>query len=548
MNQLACCLKRVVLLLFLPLLLLTGTPLSAQNPSGAANPAPIGKALKKKVSARKVPRELEQITPELMARHIGFLASDSMKGRNTPSPELDQAAEYIAAEFSSLGIGPVGGVRFQEVPLHTKSLDQQGCLFTMTRDGETRDFKLRTDYTPFDLTADTLVQAPLVFAGYGITAPEYGYDDYRDLDVKGEIVLVMKHEPGEKDSLSRFDGVKETRHSLMATKMENARNHGAAGLLLVTDPLNHLLLTPQGYPWPGLSKFLPSDNIPVELNHGMDLIPFVQVGEPVLKALFGSVDSLRNLQRRIDATLTPASFTFPDTEVRLRTALTFNPLTARNVVGLIEGRHPRLKQEVVVVGAHYDHVGFLKKPKAGEDPIFNGADDNASGTAGVLAIARAFAAAKKKPARSILFILFAGEELGLYGSKHYCDHPLIPLDKSVVMLNLDMISRNGSDTLQISGLRFNPDLAQILLEETENSGLQNFPEGEDLFSRSDHYNFFRKGVSGVNITTGLHGDYHKVSDDPASVDSGKAARVAALVYRVARRIAGDDLYLKTVRP
>ncbi|HNQ37563.1 MAG TPA: hypothetical protein PKJ58_06355 [Prolixibacteraceae bacterium] len=123
MNQLACCLKRVVLLLFLPLLLLTGTPLSAQNPSGAANPAPIGKALKKKVSARKVPRELEQITPELMARHIGFLASDSMKGRNTPSPELDQAAEYIAAEFSSLGISPVGGVRFQEVPLHTKSLD-----------------------------------------------------------------------------------------------------------------------------------------------------------------------------------------------------------------------------------------------------------------------------------------------------------------------------------------------------------------------------------------------------------------------------------------
>ena len=518
-------LKRVFPLLIAGLLFFQGIPLSAQ----------------------KSDRGLRRITPELMERHIGFLASDEMKGRKTPSPELDRAAQYLADEMASLGIAPVGGIRFQEVPLHTKNLDQEGCLFSITREGKTNSFRLKTDYTPFDLTADTLVQGSLVFAGYGITAQEYGYDDYRDIDVRGKIVLVMKHEPGEKDALSRFDGLKETRHSLAATKMENARNHGAAGILLVTDPLNHMLLTPQGYPWPGLSKFLPSDNLPIELNQNCDLIPFVQVGESVLKALFGSVDSLRNIQRRIDTLLTPHSFEFPGTEIRLRTALSVNHFTAKNVVGMIEGRKRRLKDEVVVIGAHYDHVGSLTQFKEGEDNIFNGADDNASGTAGVLAVAGALATGKK-PARSILFILFAGEELGLYGSRHYCENPLVPLEQSVVMLNMDMISRNGNDTLQLSGLKYNPDLAAILLEEAEKTELRNYPEGEDHFQQSDHFNFFRKGVSSINITTGLHTDYHKVSDDPASVDPAKAAKVAALVYRVARRIAGNDIRLKTVNP
>lgn len=495
------------------------------------------------LSAQKTSKALARITPELMEQHINYLASDSMKGRNTPGPELDKAAEYIAAEFSSLGISGVNGIRFQEIPLHTKTLDQEGCRFSITREGITKSFRLKTDYTPFDLTADTLVRSSLVFAGYGITAPEYDYDDYKDIEVKGKIVLVMKHEPGEKDSTSRFDGLKETTHSLLATKVRNARLHGAAGVLLVTDPLNHLLLTPQGYPWPGLSKFLPGDNLPVELAPDEELLPFVQVGETVVKALFGSIDSLKNIQRQIDATLAPLSFEIPQIMCELRTALTFDLLTARNVVGMIEGRDKKLKKEYVVIGGHYDHVGFRKNAKEGEDAIFNGADDNASGTAGVMAVARAFASMKKKPSRSVLFILFAGEELGLYGSKYFCSNPMIPLDKTVVMLNLDMISRNGSDTIQISGMKQNPDLAKILLEESEKSGLKNFPESEDLFSRSDHYNFFKKGISAVDISSGLHADYHKVSDDPDSVDPTKAASIAKMVFNTAWRLAGNKIYL-----
>jgi len=496
------------------------------------------------LSAQKTEKALARITPELMEQHINYLASDSMKGRNTPSPELDKAADYIAAEFTSLGIAPVGALRFQEIPLHTKNLNQEGCLFSITREGKTKSFRLKTDYTPFDGTADTLVRSSVVFAGYGITAPEYDYDDYRDLNVKGKIVLVMKHEPGEKDSTSRFDGLKETTHSLLATKVSNARLHGAAGVLLVTDPLNHMLLTPQGYPWPGLSKFLPDSNLPVEMSSEKELLPFIQVGETVIRILFGSVDSLKNIQQSIDVSLAPRSFEFLETACELKTALTYEHLTARNVVGMIEGRDKKLKNEYVVIGGHYDHVGFRKNAKEGEDPIFNGADDNASGTAGVLAVARAFTAMKKRPSRSILFILFAGEELGLYGSKYFCSNPMIPLDKTVVMLNLDMISRNGSDTIQISGMKQNPDLAGILLEESEKSGLKNFPESEDLFSRSDHYNFFKKGISAVDISSGLHADYHKVSDDPDSVDPAKAASIAKMAFNAAWRISKMKGYLK----
>jgi Zn-dependent M28 family amino/carboxypeptidase len=205
-----------------------------------------------------------------------------------------------------------------------------------------------------------------------------------------------------------------------------------------------------------------------------------------------------------------------------------------------------MKKEYVAIGAHYDHVGYNKKHQEGEDYIFNGADDNASGTAGVLAVAKAFATQKTKPERSVIFILFAGEELGLYGSAYYCDHPLLPLDKTVVMLNMDMISRNGSDTLQLDGIAQNPDLSKILLKEAGRLKLRNFPSSEDLFKRSDHYNFFKKGISAMDITSGLHKDYHTVRDNPGSVDPEKAATISKMIFTTARTVANEKRYLKIV--
>jgi hypothetical protein len=498
------------------------------------------------IFSQNLKKGLRQITPELLEQHIGFLASDSLKGRNTPSPGLDQAADYIAGQFASMGIQKINGSWFQNIPLITKNLDIDKCLFRLTKGEESKTFSLKTDYIPFEMTADTMVKSSLVFTGYGITAPEFNYDDYKGLDVRGKIVLVMKHEPGEKDSTSLFNGKIDTKHSLINTKVENAMNHGAIGLLVITDPLNHMLITPQGYPWPGLSKFLPQDNLPVELLTKEDQIPVVQIGDAVVKFLFGSLDSLKNIQKRIDKSYTPSSFQLVHSECDLATRLNITGYSAKNVIGILEGRDAELKKEYVVIGGHYDHVGFMKKHKDGEDYIYNGADDNASGTAGVLAIAKAYASMKTKPERSVVFILFAGEELGLFGSKYYCENPLFPVEKTVAMMNLDMISRNGHDTLQLDGLKQNPDMAEIISKEAKKMKFINIEGDEDLFKRSDHYNFFKKGISAMDITSGLHNDYHSVRDNPDSVDPEKAARISALTFKTSWIIANEKKYLKTV--
>lgn len=498
------------------------------------------------ISGKNTKKGLSVITPELLRQHIDFLASDSLKGRNTPSPELELAADYIAKEFAALGIRPVQNSWFQPVPIISRNLDIDRCQLAITLGDQKKNFRLKTDYNPFEMTADTVVASSLVFAGYGITAPEYQYDDYDGVDVRGKIVLIMKHEPGEKDTASCFNGIRETRHSQTSVKLENAMKHGAIGLMIVTDPLNHMLLNPQGHPWPALSSFMTQDNLPVEMKDGKRTIPCIQVGETVVKALFGSVDSLRSIQKSIDQSLKPRSFEVPASGCLLQTALKITRYPVNNVIGILEGSDPVLKNEFVVIGGHYDHVGVQKVQRQGEDNIFNGADDNASGTAGVLAVAKAFSAMNKRPARSVVFILFAGEEKGLFGSQHYCDHPVVPLDKSVVMLNLDMISRNGADTLQLDGLAYNPDLASILMSEARKLNLRNYPGEEDLFKRSDHYNFYRKGVSAINITSGLHSDYHTVRDNPDSVDPAKAALISRLIFKTAWKIAGEPIYLKTV--
>lgn len=491
------------------------------------------------IYSQKVNQGLKQITPELLKQHIDYLASDSMKGRDTPSPELDLAADYIAKEFEKLGVKRVNGSYFQNITFCTKDLDVTNSQLKISLGDSSKEFNLKTDYTPFEPTANASVDAQIVFAGYGITAPEYNYDDYKDIDVRGKIVLIMKHEPAEKEMNSPFLGDKETAHSYLKTKFENARKHGAVGLLLVTDPLNHVSLSPQGYMWPSLTNFIREEDIPLELCLEVPAIPLAQVGENVIKYLFGSIDSLKHIQMRIDQKNVPQSFLMTNANCQLATKLIVHDVTAKNVVGFIEGRNRKLKNEIVIVGGHYDHIGFMARHRKGEDYIFNGADDNASGTVGVMATAKAFTSMKDKPKRSVLFILFAGEEKGLYGSYYYCIRPLFPLGKTVAMLNMDMISRNGNDSIEVEGEKINPDLAKIVREENESVGLKIVEPKEDLFARSDQFNFFRRDITAIGLTSGLHKDYHTVNDEPQRVNSFKAARITQLVFRTAWFIAND---------
>jgi len=493
-------------------------------------------------------KQLGIITPELMLQHIGYLASDSLKGRNTPSPGLEMAAKYIAGQFEKMGILGFNGSYFQPLPLQRVNLGADNEL-AVVRNGATETFSIKRDYIPFENTADKGTEGSLVFAGYGITAPEYNFDDYAGLDVKDKIVLVMRHEPGEEDSASVFKGRESTRYSFIEEKTRIAREHGAAGLIVVTDPLNHVILRPTGFPWPSLSKIIPKEASPMVMaGESGDAIPVVHAGEKLIGLLFGSVDSLRNIQTRIDKGLKTESFAFDDTKVRLKTSLDIEPQPTANVVGFIEGSDPVLRDEVLVVGAHYDHVGTLSGGKEGEDVIFNGADDNASGTAGVMAIAKAFAAAKKKPLRSVLFVLFTGEEKGLYGSRYYVKQPLMPLEKTVAMINLDMIGRAKGDTVQAIGAGRSKALLEALNEANKQTGLKLSNVEELDFGGSDHAPFLGKNIPVVFFFTGIHEDYHQVSDEVEKIRADKAAQVARLAFILAWNTANDNRYYTLDNP
>jgi hypothetical protein len=498
-------------------------------------------------SQKNVEYGSKQITPQLIKSYVDYLASDKLLGRDTPSSELDTAANFIASQLKQFGVKPVNGSYFQNIPFCSRDLDVKNCLLRICLGEETKEFNLKNDYVPFEPTANSSVTSAIVFAGYGITAKEYNYDDYKDIDVNGKIVLILKHEPGEKDSRSPFLGYQETRYSNPTYKFENAINHGAIAVILVTDPLNHPMLTPQGYPWSSLSSSISKDDAPFDLCFSKLSIPLIQVGEKVIQFLFGSVNSLKNIQQRIDQTLVPQSFLLFNSKCELATKLNINEKFAKNVVGFIEGSNRRLRKEVVVVGGHYDHIGYVTRHGLSQDFIFNGADDNASGTAGVLAIAKAMISIKQKPKRSILFILFAGEEKGLYGSEYYCNNPLYPLNKTVAMFNLDMISRNGIDTLNIEGEKQDPDLAKIVIGENTKIGLKVVEPEEDLFTRSDQYNFYLKNISVIGFTSGLHKDYHTLKDKPQSINPRKATLITQLAFRTIWIVANEKKHYAVLR-
>lgn len=480
------------------------------------------------------------ISEALLQKYIFYLASDSLMGRDTPSPGLDSAAVYIANEFKRYGLRPINESYFQTVKMGKISLGKENHLNTRIK-GKEKKYEIKNDFTPFEMTANKEVNAPVVFVGYGIDAPEYNYNDYEGIDVKGKIVFILRHEPGEEDKESIFEGKKATDYSEVSQKVNIAINKGAAGVLIAQDPLNHGILSPRGFPWPSLSKLIPQDALPLSLLlDEKEKVPVVQVGEEVIADLFGSVDKLKDIQIGIDKTLKPFSFEFKDFSISLKTETEFVDHSAKNVVGLLTGSDPNLKEELLVIGAHYDHVGFIKKHTDDEDYIFNGADDNASGTSGMMSIAAAFSKMNQKPKRSVLFIAFAGEEKGLFGSKYYVQNPLLPLEKTIAMLNLDMIGRNSTDSIYIEAADRSPELKLINEEENKEIGFALLYPNKTGLGGSDHANFLKKNIPALFYFSGMHPDYHKVGDNPDRINYAKAVKAARLAWRTAWRISNDN--------
>jgi hypothetical protein len=474
-----------------------------------------------------------------MKDHVYYLASDAMKGRNTPSPGLDSSAAYIAREFRSYGIKPVGSDNsfYQKFNILRTSLAETNQLILKTEAGET-EFEIKYDFVPLHNTANRkLVDLPVLFAGYGISAPEFGYDDYATVDVQGKVAFIFTGEPQKTDTTSVFDGSKETDHSKLRVKIENAMDHGALGLLLVSTPDRRFRRPPNS--WPSLLRYAPESAVPLSLEQKAEqLIVCMQLGRESADALLeGTGFTLEEVFQKIDTDLTPQSFEIPGKTVTMETNLKSKKFKTQNVVGYWEGSDPVLKNELIVIGAHYDHVGTRN-----DTIVYNGADDNASGTAGVIEIAEAFTECNSRPKRSLLFITFSGEEKGLFGSRYYTDNPLFPIENTVAMLNMDMISRNDTNEVAIIGSKTSNTIKEISDACNANIGMD-IEYTEQWFLQSDHYPYYKKGVPVLFYNTKDTPDLHRPTDDPEKIIPEKMARIGKLVFSTAWEIAN-----RTERP
>ena len=459
--------------------------------------------------------------------HIKYLASPEMRGRETGSPELEKAAQYIAGQFRADGLKPPDGKSYmQAFEVTTSAKLGAANRFQISEGKDTEDLQPNKDFIPFNFSSRGKASGGVVFAGYGITAPEYNYDDYAGIDVHGKFVIVLAHEPQEYDDKSVFEGKVYTDHAQYYSKAANARRHGAAGVILVMDRVNHKTAADD------LEKFGRTTG-PTDAG-----ILFVQVKESIAEQWVRAAGKdMEQVESDIDKDLKPRSFVVPNVELRENVDVERVVKTVHNVAGYLPGQ----TDEYLIIGAHYDHLGLggqfsLAPSLAGT--VHPGADDNASGTAGVIELARYFAA-RPKPKRGILFMTFAGEEEGLLGSGYYATHPELPLDKAVVMINMDMIGRLNNEKLYIGGAATGTTLRKDLDEVTPQHPLHVDYSESGGYGSSDHASFTARQVPVLFFFSGLHGDYHKPSDTWDKINAPGAVEVLQLVADVADRIDND---------
>jgi hypothetical protein len=475
------------------------------------------------------------IQPDAVLNHIKFLSSDELKGRANGSEGMERAAEYVAQQFKAAGLKPggTGNDWFQPFELQAGlTIGEGNALEIDSKDAAVR-LTLGSSYYPLAATPNDTTRTPstdfddlpLVFAGYGVSAPAVNYDDYAGLDVKGKAVLIFSHEPQENRSDSRLNGARPLRETTLQEKALAARTRGARILLVVSDPSHQ---TDQA----DFKRFA------VDPDSDDEGIPVLRVRRtemaPLLKAW-----QLDNLAAAIDRDLIPRSRALAGAKIDYREFLARNRRTVRNVVGILPGADPSRRDEAVVIAAHYDHVGLggrfsMSPERTGE--IHNGADDNASGTSAVIEIARAAVADPARFPRTIIFIAFAGEERGLLGSAHYADDPAVPLTSTIAMIDLDMVGRSNGK-VETSGVEKAPSLKPELEAAAKAAGGIRIGHDGPGSGRSDDSNFLQRRIPAIIFFTGFHSDYHRPGDDWEKIDAPGTARVATLALEFAARIA-----------
>ena len=461
--------------------------------------------------------------PQRYLTDVKNLSAPNMEGRGAGTKGIGRAAHLIASRYQSLGLKSAGtNSYFQPFSVITGAQIKGHNNLIVETGREKRELKVNQDYVPFSFSTSGSVSGPLVFAGYGASADEFKYDDYASLDVKDKIVVILRYEPEGFAARSGHAGL--TQHSQLVTKAINARNHGAKAVVLLNGKLadgEEDLLTRFG------TVSGPEDVGTV----------FIQVKNTVAESWFQAAGkSLSEVQKQINAATQPESFSFPDNlRVSVDVGIQSTRATVNNVLAYLPGK----TDEYVIVGAHYDHLGrgnvdSLAPSQIGQ--IHPGADDNASGTAGVLELARLFASQQGQLQRGILFASFAGEELGLLGSAHWVKEPTLPLDKCVAMLNMDMIGRIKDKKVFIGGVGTGSTFKPLLEQASGKSDLK-LEYSASGFAASDHTSFVTRKIPVLFFFSGLHSDYHKPSDTWDKIDSNDAAVLLDLVSNVTTQLA-----------
>lgn len=455
---------------------------------------------------------------------VKALADPALEGRASGTPGAERAVRLIAEEFGRLGLRPGGdgGSYLQTFEVVTGIRVAGPTTLQVAFGGATRGFSAGPDFLPYAFSESGEAEGELVFAGYGITAPDLGYDDYAGLDVRGKVVLIMTHEPRERDPVGPFRKPEALHYTQLRHKAINARERGAVGIIVVPDP-HH----PEETPRPPRGTTAPWGILAVYTSRRVaDLL------------LAPTSRSLADLQAEIDRALAPRSTAVPGTRVRLAVGLLRERGLASNVVGILPGSDPGLRHEAVVIGAHYDHLGrgsqFSLAPERA-DEVHPGADDNASGTAAVIGLARAFAAAGGTR-RSLVFVAFAGEELGLLGSTHYVKRPPIPLADTGAMVNLDSVGRMQGRRLFALGVGSGSGLRE-LVEEASRGVEVELAFREDAFGPSDHTPFYARGRPVLFFFTGTHPDYHRPTDIWEKINAEGLRTVVRVAFRTIRLLA-----------
>lgn len=505
--------------------------------------------------AAGAPRGASGITAAQLRDYLGFLASDDLEGRDTPSRGLDIAARFLATQLARIGAEPAGdeGSFFQKIALTSHRIDAA----TTTASLSDRSFTYGKDFlaTP---TAGT-AEGPLVYVGHGYVVKAKNLDAYRGIDVAGKILVAHSGTP---PGVTRRDR-RGTSGEDFDTPITYAARHGAKGVIFIPsfDTLSRWDATAATATERGS---ITRDATSAPARAAEPSVPAITASAAMLDALFADEPiAARDIFRRAQASDPADAFALKTSkQVRFTIGTIAQPKTTQNVVAIVRGSDRVLKEEYVALGAHYDHVGLASvaaNAPAAQDRIYNGADDDGSGTTALLAMAETIARLEPRPKRSVLFVWHAGEERGLWGSAHFVEHPTVPLDRIVAQLNVDMIGRSRApdDSDQENALLTGPNEVYVVgskmmsgalgeLSERVNAAYlklsfnyryDDLADPSRLFTRSDHYNYARKGVPIIFYFSGFHADYHQPSDSIEKIDFVKMEKVTRTIYATALALA-----------